>query len=62
MRERLNKVFKVAGYLMIFNALMDLAIYVLFGYHAPAWVLSVSWLSMAIIFLALARWWKWMTG
>ena len=54
----LNKVLRLAGYLMLLNAMMDLAVYILLGYHAPAWILSVSWLSMAMIFLALARWWK----
>jgi hypothetical protein len=39
---------------MIANGLIDLFVYVLYEFHAPSWVLSVNWVVMGILFLALS--------
>jgi hypothetical protein len=39
---------------MIANGLMDLFVYILYQFHAPSWVLSVNWVLMGILFLALS--------
>jgi len=54
LKNRVSVIFNIAGWLMIANGLMDLFVYVLYEFHAPSWVLSVNWVVMGILFLALS--------
>lgn len=50
----MKAVFKVSAIVLAFSGVMDLAVYLLYNYHAPAWVLGVTWLSLSALMAALA--------
>jgi len=54
--ERLvRRAFIAASIILLLSGIMDLAVYMISRFHAPAWALGASWIAMAIMLLAAEK-------
>ena len=55
MRKILNRTLKIGSVILLISGVLDITIFLLFKYHAPSWVLGITWISMAALLLAISK-------
>lgn len=55
LKLKLNKLLRVGAVILAFSGFMDMLVYFLNNYHAPSWVLGITWISIAALLLAVTK-------
>jgi len=56
--ENLSRTLRIASVILAISGFLDLALYFLENFHAPSWVLGVSWLAIAILVGVIPVTWR----
>ena len=48
----LNSVFRAAAVILFISGILDIMLYFMDGYHAPSWVLGITWIMIGFMFIA----------
>ena len=47
----LNSIFKSAAIILFISGIIDIMLYFMDGYHAPSWVLGITWIVIGFMFI-----------
>jgi len=56
--KNLNRTLRIASVILAISGFLDLALYFLENFHAPSWVLGVSWLAIALLLGVIPVTWR----
>ena len=48
----LNSIFKSAAIILFISGVIDIMLYLIRGYHAPSWVLGITWIMIGFMLMA----------
>jgi len=48
----LNSIFKSAAIILFISGIIDIMLYLIRGYHAPSWILGITWIMIGFMLMA----------
>ena len=48
----LNNALKIAAVILFISGILDIMLYFMDGYHAPSWVLGITWIMIGFMLMA----------
>ena len=48
----LSSIFKSAAIILFISGIIDIMLYLIDGYHAPSWVLGITWIMIGFMLMA----------
>lgn len=55
--RQLSKILRIGALALAASGILDITVYLLDGYHAPAWALGISWIAVAVLLAVISVTW-----